>query len=256
MNPPDPDLPRVTVLTAALNARAALARTVDSVAVQDFADREHVVVDGASTDGTADWLKGLDAPVRWISEPDSGIAEALNKGLALARGDYVLVLQAGDTFLDAGSLGRAAGYLDGTDIVAFGVMTGPKGAENRVMHPRFPAMRLLWKPLPHQGILVRRDLFLWIGRFDPAFGICMDFEWLRRAQANGASIRPGAGVLAKMPDDGISSRRDWPSLRKRFAEERRVHRMHCPGPVMAAVYAALWPPYLAYRWLRAALAAS
>jgi cellulose synthase/poly-beta-1,6-N-acetylglucosamine synthase-like glycosyltransferase len=98
MNPPDPDLPRVTVLTAALNARAALARTVDSVAAQDFADREHVVVDGASTDGTADWLKGLDAPVRWISEPDSGIAAALNKGLALARGDYVLVLQAGTRF--------------------------------------------------------------------------------------------------------------------------------------------------------------
>jgi glycosyltransferase involved in cell wall biosynthesis len=256
MNPPDPDLPRVTVLTAALNARAALARTVDSVAVQDFADREHVVVDGASTDGTADWLKGLDAPVRWISEPDSGIAEALNKGLALARGDYVLVLQAGDTFLDAGSLGRAAGYLDGTDIVSFDVrITGAQG-ERRYASRGFAPKLNFKTTIPHQGAFCHRTLFGRIGGFDESFRIAMDFEFFLRAMRAGATIRTVPEMLAEMPDDGISSRRDWPSLRARFAEERRVHRMHCSGPAMAATYAALWPPYLAYRWLRAALAAS
>jgi glycosyltransferase involved in cell wall biosynthesis len=249
----DTTAPLVTVLTVALNARAALVRTVASVAGQGFTGREHVVVDGGSTDGTADWLARLETPVRWISEADSGIAEALNKGLALARGDYVLVLQAGDTFLDAGSLGRAVPWLDGSDIVSFDVRIigarGPRRYRSRGFVPKLNVKTTI----PHQGAFCRRALFDRIGGFDESLRIAMDFDFFLRAMRRGAAIRLVPDILARMPDDGISSRKDWPSLKKRFAEERRVHRLHCPGPTMRAVYAVLWPPYLAWRRVRAAL---
>jgi len=111
---------RISVVTAALDALGPLRETVASVAVQDFAGREHIVVDGGSSDGTRAWLAGQGPAVRWVSEPDDGIADALNKGVAMARGEYVLVLQAGDVLLGADRLRAAAARLarpDAPDVL-------------------------------------------------------------------------------------------------------------------------------------------
>lgn len=246
--------PLVSIVTAAFNALPGLRRTVESVAGQTLGDVEHIVVDGGSRDGTRSYLERLGPAVRWISEPDDGIAEALNKGVAMARGAYVLVLQADDVFAGPESLERAAAYLEGGhDIVAFDILFG-EGERARYIQTRFPGHRLNFKPIRHQGVIVRRDLFAAIGKFDESFRICMDYDFLLRAHRTGASITSAPVLLSRMAEGGISSRRDWQSLADRFAEERRVHLKNCPGPAMRAVYALYWPAYLAYRRLRAALA--
>lgn len=250
------DGPLISVVTAALDALGPLRETVASVAAQDFAGREHIVVDGGSSDGTRAWLARQGPAVRWVSEPDDGIADALNKGVAMARGEYVLVLQAGDVLLGADRLRAAATRLarpDAPDVLVCDVLFGASGRTRRLSAGR-PARRLLFKPVCHQGVFARRALFGRIGGFDPAYRISMDYEFLMRARRAGARVAAAPILLSRMPDDGISSRRDWPSLARRFAEERRIHLAHCPGPGMRLVYALYWPAYLGYRRLRAALA--
>lgn len=243
-------VPLVSIVTASFNALTGLRRTVESVAAQSMRDFEHIVVDGGSADGTRDYLESMGRSVRWISEPDNGIADALNKGIEMARGSYVIVLQADDEFLNRDSLNEVAPSLDGkSDIVACDILFG-EGPGARRLHSSFPALRLTFKAIYHQGVFTSRALFTRIGGFDPSFRIAMDYEFLLRASRSGCRISKCDVVLSRMADGGISSRSDWQSLLRRFSEERRVQLEHCPGPAMRAVYAMYWPTYLAYRRIR------
>lgn len=249
------DAPGITILSAAFRALDGLKATAASLDAQTFRGIEHVVADGGSNDGTVDWLKarekGASTPTRWISEPDEGIADAMNKGVALARGDWVLVLQAEDTLAGPESLARAMAHLkDGVDVAAFDILHGSPDAPRRAGYAD-PARRLEWKPLAHQGIFCRRALFEEIGGFDTSLRICMDYDFLLRAKRAGARFARVPEVLSFMPDTGVSSRQDWPGLAARFAEERAVQRRHATGPAMRAVHGAYWPAYLAWRRVRA-----
>ena len=173
-----PHTPLISVVTAAFNALEGLRRTVESVAGQDFRSVEHVVVDGGSVDGTREYLESLGDTVRWISEPDDGIADALNKGIAMARGEYVLVLQAEDTFVDGGSLGRAATHLaNSQDIVAFEVLLDHgNGSGDRLKTRKLSVLTECKMTNPHQGLFCRRNLYQRIGVFDRTYRIAMDYE--------------------------------------------------------------------------------
>ena len=115
--------PLISVVTASFNALEGLQQTVASVAAQQDTSIEHVVVDGGSNDGSVDFLAKLGDRLRYVSEADNGIADALNKGIAMAKGEYILVLQAEDRFARRDSAAMAASYLDGSaEIVAFEVV--------------------------------------------------------------------------------------------------------------------------------------
>ncbi|WP_162789586.1 glycosyltransferase family 2 protein [Altererythrobacter sp. ZODW24] len=240
--------PRISVVTAAYNALDGLRTTIASVAEQDFDSVEHIVVDGASNDGTATYLEGLGDNVRWISEPDKGIGDAMNKGVAMARGDYVLVLHAEDYFASEQSLTEVAKYLDGTDIVSFDVMITDEGAERIFPTRGFGLKAEFFATVPHQGAFCRRDLFDWIGDFDQQYRIAMDYEWMLRAKRAGASIKQINRHVTVMPATGISAQLDWPSLEKRLAENRLVQdRMG--NSLLAPIRDAFWVAYPVYkRW--------
>lgn len=90
--------PTITIITPCLNSASTLTKALDSVAQQSFADVEHIVVDGGSTDGTIPLLASR-TNVKWISEPDEGLSDALNKGIAMASGDLIGWLNADDWYL-------------------------------------------------------------------------------------------------------------------------------------------------------------
>lgn len=247
--------PLISIVTATFNSLPALRRTVESVATQTFRDVEHVIVDGASRDGTLTYLEGLGCRVRWISEPDSGIADALNKGVAMTRGTYVLVLQADDVFAGPDSLAEAVPYLDdGPDIVSFDVLFQTAQGDRRIRSRGLTFWTNFKTTIPHQGAFCRRVLFDRIGLFNSSFQIGMDYDFFLRAHRAGTIVQRVPEILAHMPASGVSSEREWPSLARRFAEERRAHLAHCPGPAMRAAYALYWPAYLSYRRLRAVCA--
>jgi len=105
--------PFITIITAALNSEATIKKTLESVRNQTFQDFEHIVIDGGSRDETLEILKKYDNTynLTWISEPDNGIADAMNKGIDLATGDYILFLHSDDYLVNSSVLKRASEYL-------------------------------------------------------------------------------------------------------------------------------------------------
>ncbi|MFO1528422.1 MAG: glycosyltransferase family 2 protein [Kiritimatiellia bacterium] len=173
-----------SILTAVRNAEAALPATLESVRRQTYPRCEHVVVDGASSDGTPDLLRRAgSARLRWISEPDRGIAHAFNKGVEMAAGN-VLFLGAGDRLADDRVLADVAERLRGLPRpwVAYGDcrFEYPGGSVRLVRRNFSPARFRRYCCLPHQATWVDRDLFRRYGLFDESFGIAMDYEHFAR----------------------------------------------------------------------------
>ena len=240
---------KITIITITLNAERYLEQTIASVVNQTYSNREYIIVDGGSTDGTLDIIKKYESEIdNWISEPDNGIADAMNKGIDLATGDYILFLHSDDYLINSSVLERASEYLgDRFDIFFFQVLHDIHG-QNQVSSNRPLGWLTNFKMGScHQGQLCSRKLFQRIGKFDTSFKIDMDYDLILRAYRAGASCNSVNMPLAVMRLIGISSRTDWKSLRERFDEERRVHFKNCTTIWMRLLYIFYWMMYLPYR---------
>jgi len=172
----------ISVLTATYNAAAQLPHLIESLRSQTDRDFEWIVVDGASTDGTVDLLKSAyDLVIHWISEPDFGIYHALNKGLALAHGDYYLVVGSDDV-LDPGAIER---YRQAAATTQADIISAPVWADRRLMVPRRPPSWLRSGPplvSGHSGgALIRKDLHRELGPYSRQYPIAADTLFLLRA---------------------------------------------------------------------------
>jgi glycosyltransferase involved in cell wall biosynthesis len=241
-------MPTITVITVCFNAEKYLNQTIQSVINQKNVEVEYIVVDGGSTDNTIDIIKRYEPSItQWVSEPDKGIADAMNKGIKLASGDYILFLHADDYFDSDGLLEMALSYLGkAKDIVVFDTIFMTKLGGFRRHSGEF-GKRILFKGICHQGVLCKRELLLKLGGFDKSYKICMDYNFFMKAYLNKASSLYVDDVLTVMRDTGISSRQDWKSLKQRFMEEKRVHFESKPSKAMFAVYILYWALYLPYR---------
>lgn len=241
--------PKITIVTITYNSERYLEQTITSVIGQTYTNREYIVVDGNSSDGTLDIIKKYESEIdNWISEPDNGIADAMNKGIDLATGDYILFLHSDDYLVNSSVLERASEYLgDRFDIFFFQVLQDING-QNQVSSNRSLGWLTNFKMGScHQGQLCSRKLFQRIGKFDTSFKIDMDYDLILRAYRAGASCNSVNMPLAVMRLIGISSRTDWKSLRERFDEERRVHFKNCTTIWMRLLYIFYWMMYLPYR---------
>ncbi|MFQ5935751.1 MAG: glycosyltransferase family 2 protein [Acidiferrobacterales bacterium] len=243
-------LPLVTVITIAYNARGHIEQTIRSVVSQTYPHKEYVVVDGGSSDGTVDIIKKYSTQTdRWLSEPDEGISDAMNKGLELASGDWILFLHADDYLASEESLARAIAMLDDDiDILACSIYF-KDGGTLKLIRPHGWDFRMNFKVgLWHQAILCRKRLFDLIGTFDKSFKICMDYDFLLRAFRGNAKTKIIDLPLSVMNKTGISSQTDRDSFRARFSEERRVQEKNCRSRLLAAVYKIYWPLYRTYNF--------
>ena len=112
---------RITVVTVAFNAREALETTIRSVAGQDYPNLEYIVIDGGSADGSLEVIERHAADItRWVSEPDRGIYDAMNKGVAMATGDYCIFMNAGDTFVAPDTVNTVVAGMERGDDVVYG----------------------------------------------------------------------------------------------------------------------------------------
>jgi glycosyltransferase involved in cell wall biosynthesis len=242
--------PFFTILTASLNSGPTLQKTLESVKNQDFNDLEHIVIDGGSDDNTLNILKDYDGTysLTWRSEPDKGIAEALNKGLALACGTYILVIQADDQLVDADIIAEIFPLLhdDRYDIHSFPVIL------EHAIHGglvRKPIQKLWWNRFkfifPHQGTFVHRRVFERIGGFREDFSIAMDYDFFYRAILAGCTVKfHREPAVAMMGGSGIGTRLDF--LRLRLKEEALLQKMNENNPIwrmFQVVFRRLYYPY-------------
>lgn len=187
-----PDLPLVSVVTPTFNMADRLPRCVESVGNQSYPRVEHVVVDGGSADGTAEYLASQ-GDVRWISEPDSGQSNALNKGFALAEGEIVTWLNADDVLLP-GAIAAVVQALRSAPGAgwAYGDLEVRRGSERWVTKPppqlsatSFRRGNVISQP----GTFFTASALEQVGGIDEAFNLTMDFElWLRFTEAQVRSV--------------------------------------------------------------------
>ena len=198
--------PWLSAITVCFNARHSLATTVQSLRAQQVPGVEWVVVDGASTDGSADWLRAQQ-PDRFLSEPDRGIYDAMNKAIDLATGDWLFFLNAGDAFADAQALADVAAALQRSGDVAPDLLwgdvlyVGARGVRRRRFH-WVTRRRLLFGDLCHQAVFVRRALMHRLGKFDASLRYNADFDWLLRAFRAGARLQYLRRDIALFDDAG------------------------------------------------------
>lgn len=250
--------PMISVVTVVRNGAAHLEQCLRSVLGQQHIALDYIVIDGGSTDGTLDIIKRHASRLQyWTSEPDSGIAQAMNKGIAKARGDWVLFLQSDDYLSEATALARAVDRLaPGDRLGCFSIDLMDAAGGLRRQTPRgFIWWLNLKTTFTHQGTLFHRELFERFGGYDESYRVDMDYEYYLRLYRAGvtAAVHPDLQVSV-MRLGGLSSQTDWPHLQRRFAEERAVHLRHAPSTLALWAYRVYWAFYLPYRRLRAALA--
>lgn len=214
---------KISVITICFNAVSYIERTLTSVHSQTYENLEHVVIDGASTDGTLDILKLHSSGIsKLVSEPDSGIYNAMNKGVTNSTGDYLIFLNGGDVFHDPEALSRLIEHSSGEKIVygdlVFRETTGDVYVKSP--SPLTTASFLQRSGLYHPSTMYSRCLFLDFGGYDESYKIVGDFEFnLRVGLREDIEKRHVDTLVSIFYRDGVSSRPEANSLRLR---ERRM----------------------------------
>lgn len=204
----------LTVITVCYNSSPTLARALTSVAQQTWPSVEHIVIDGASTDGTQRLIEQFRSHLAHVvSEPDAGIYDAMNKGLALATGEVIAFLNADDFYADQDVLKRVMGLMHVEHLdalygdVEFFTSDNPQRTTRRYNSGRFTPALLGWGWMPaHPALFVRKSLFTQFGMFRTDYRIAGDFEWIARVfQRVGLHHRHLAQVLVRMQTGGTST---------------------------------------------------
>ena len=217
--------PLVSIITITYNAAATLERTIESIERQDYDRIEYIVIDGASTDGTLQIIQRHMSGISYmISERDSGLYDAMNKGMAAATGDYLWFVNAGDEIFASDTVSRMMAAEPDADVY-YGatVMTDMQGeliGRRRLAPPE----RLTWRSfsrgmlVSHQSFVARRTL---CRPYDTAFRFSADYGWcldiLRRSQR----ICNTHLTLSRFLDGGITKQNIVPGLRERFVIMKR-----------------------------------
>ena len=227
-------LPTVTVITPVFNAAGTIRQTLASVREQDYPGLEHVVVDGGSTDGTVDILREAEG-LRWISEPDRGLAHALNKGIALATGDVIGELNADDVY-EPGAL-RAVGAAfearpDAMWLTGYCRIIDGDGREIRPRVTRYKNALLrrysLGLYLTHNFVsapstFFRRATLEEAGGFDERYRISVDYDLQLRFARRGDPIVLERDLACFRMTEGTLSMSGFETQFREHAEQARRH---------------------------------
>jgi glycosyltransferase involved in cell wall biosynthesis len=239
---------KCSIITACLNGARYLDESMSSVVSQDHGDLEYIFVDGGSTDATLHMIRSLaqrDRRVSWVSGPDRGISDAMNKGLALATGEVVAFLHADDSYSAPDALSCAVASLvanPARDWATGGIseIDDAGAILRRISVRRFSRRRLLRNNIIlHPATFVRREAIERTGGFDPSLRYAMDYDlWLRLA-ALGPPVEIDR-ILAnfRVHEGSLSSANRMEAL----SEEYQVRRRYLRGSVGRAGHACyhLW----------------
>lgn len=225
--------PLISILVAVYNGASTLQQCIDSVALQDYSNKELIVIDGGSSDGTVAICEENSGKIDyWISEKDTGIFSAWNKGLREAKGDWICFLGADDYFLNAAVLTQMGAELEKlpqdvrlayAQVMLIGADGGglfPVGEPWNKVKTRF----VQGFCLPHQGVMHRRSLFELHGKFDESFRVAGDYELLLRELKSGIAAFIPDITLVAMRQGGLSSHPS--SALQAMRDIRRAQRMH------------------------------
>lgn len=218
---------KLSIVTINRNNAAGLVRTIDSVRSQDFRDFEHIVIDGASTDGSVEAIRARAGALQyWVSEPDAGIYAAMNKGLRKAQGEYVQFLNSGDWLSDGQVLDRVFGEGMACEDLLYGdhVRVEKHGRTKRFEVPDALALSQFrgQSIICHQAAFYRRNLFAELGPYNEANRLVSDWEFNLRILLADKSTRRLPFVVACCSAEGLSVTQAEVSLAEQAAVLARL----------------------------------
>lgn len=212
---------KISIITITYNSAKTLQRALDSIQSQTYKDIEHIIVDGASTDGTKEIIETYAAKhpnVQWISEPDEGIYNAINKGIRLAKGDVIGFLHSDDVLKSADSIEHIAKAFEDKDIdLVYGDLQYCKGNKivrrwkSNAFNPR--ALKYGWMP-PHPTVYCRKKVYDTVGLYDEWFRIAADYDMILRIFSAGFKSAYLPEVLVSMETGGASNKNTIARLSK------------------------------------------
>ncbi|WP_171101903.1 glycosyltransferase family 2 protein [Ruegeria sp. HKCCD7255] len=233
--------PLISVVTATYDLlsqgrQAGFERAMACMARQNCAEAEHIIQDGASTDGTVAFVQELinQAPnARLISEPDTGLYDAMNKGVAAARGEYVLFLNSDDALASDDVLNMAADRLRATRPAFLYGSTVQKFQSGETRKEKRMSVTAILQRMPfcHNSVFLRRDVFLALGGHDTNFRIAADYDLMLRLIASGyqgermddaVSLFWDRGVTQDDAETGLDYARVWLKFYDGFKSARNL----------------------------------
>lgn len=246
------DMPLVSIVTPSYNQAEFLEETIQSVLSQDYPHIEYCIVDGGSSDGSQEIIRRYsDKLAWWVSEPDLGQTDAINKGFKQAQGEYFAWLNSDDTYLP-GALSQAVEYLNKHPRV--GMVYGDANLvdEQGAVIGRFPArqtdLRRLkrgYVHIPQQATFFRASLWQQVGPLDPSIYFAMDYDlWRRIAHLAPLQYHPQTWANFRLHAAGkttLSDERCWPEM-------VRIHLRDGGSRLSWLVFKARIRPWL-YAWL-------
>jgi glycosyltransferase involved in cell wall biosynthesis len=220
------DRPLVSVITVVFNGAAHLARTIRAVAEQSYPNIEHIVVDGASTDGSVDIIRANDGTIAyWISEPDNGIYDAMNKGIGLVSDpeSYIIFANSDDRLHSPTAIADAIAAGNGEDLI-YGKMMLGDGKISAVVGHSVSSDDLARQTICHPSTFVRRSVFDRVGKFDTSYRVAADYDHIVRCFQKPVTTRFVDVIVSDMSMGGMSEANFMESCRERKAVVRRHFR--------------------------------
>lgn len=253
--------PLVSIITPSFNQAAFLEETIQSVLSQDYPRLEYLIVDGGSTDGSLEILQRYaDRLAWWVSEPDRGQTDAINKGFARARGEVLAWLNSDDTYLPHAVSHAIAALERNPDA---GLVYGDANLidEESQIIGKFPARQTDYRRLrqgyvhiPQQAAFFRGDLWRTVGPLDPSFFFAMDYDlWVRLARLSRLLHIPETWANFRLHGSGksvIADDRCWPEMLRVHLRDggSRFSRLYLKAKIRPWIYA--WLPLRVRIWLR------
>lgn len=221
MTRPEKPSTLLSVITVVFNNAEDIERTILSIIRQSFyRNIEYIVVDGASTDGTLAIIhRYADKIDRIISEKDSGIYDAMNKGLSLAKGEYVLFMNSGDELFANDTVEKVFGTSPHADIYYGETEMIDQQGRSLGQRRHHAPKSFTWKSfkygmnISHQAIYIRKRI---TEPYDPAYRLSADIDWIIRSAKKAKTIVNTNQYVAKYLVGGISKKRHWKSLKERY----------------------------------------
>ncbi|MBZ9632354.1 glycosyltransferase [Salegentibacter sp. LM13S] len=200
--------PLISIITVNLNNFKGLKKTMASVLDQSWQEFEYIVIDGGSNDGSKDYIESQSQKLDyWVSEPDKGVYNAMNKGVKRAAGEYLLFLNSGDHFVNKEVLGGNRRELAFSDLIYFNIKVVTNEETHIVSYPeQLGFTDLFYGTLCHQAVFIKKDIFNKVGFYDENLKIVADWKLFILALFKfNCSYRKVDKLLTVYYSDGLSA---------------------------------------------------
>jgi glycosyltransferase involved in cell wall biosynthesis len=195
-------MPKISIITVVFNGAKTIEHTIISVLNQTYRDFEYIIVDGRSSDDTLKIIKKYDHSIKWISEQDNGVYDAMNKAITLCNGEWIYFLGADDTLFSNQILQDVSRFLTRSNIIFYGNVRFL--SSGRIYDGKFSGWKMVTRNISHQAIFYPRSVFTDL-RFEPKYKVFADYALNLKLYGNNKYVFYHAPlIIAIFNDNGIS----------------------------------------------------